>query len=62
MIERAGQCSHVGTQGDKKCVVTKLNRPTLLRSQPSENVFNSDRMDKLPPEVTRRVAIILLVG
>ena len=62
MIGRERQCSHAGTQGDKTTVVTKLNRPTLLRNPPAEIVFGSDRVNKLPPEVSRRAAITLLLG
>ena len=43
-------------------LVTKFNRPTLLRNPPSKNHFGSNRVDKLPPEVTRKAAMALLVG
>ena len=62
MIGRARQCSHAGTQGNKACVVTKFNCPTLPRNLPGENDFGSDRVDKLPPEVACRAAIALLLG
>ena len=62
VIGRERQCSYAGTQGDKASVVTKFNRPTLLRNPPAEIVFGSDRVNKLPPEVARRAATTLLVG
>ena len=63
----------LGPRGTTKCVidklqgrvielVTKFNRPSLLRNAPSENNFGSDRVDELPPEVARRAAVAFLVG
>ena len=42
--------------------VPAFNCPTFLRNPPSENVFGSDQVDKLPPAVARRAAIALLLG
>ena len=42
--------------------VTKFNHPTLLRNQPSENVFGSDQVYKLLSKVSRWDAIALLLG
>ena len=51
-----------GPRGIKQMSLQSSTRPTLLRNPPAENVFGSDRVDKLPPEVARRAAITLLLG
>ena len=62
MSGRERQCSHAGTQGDKTNIVTKFNPSNIAENPPAKNVFGSDRVDKLPPEVARRAAITLLLG
>ena len=78
MVERLGQCSHFGRpRGIKKFAVDTLSSATSVRLSLLSTVeavatlvskrlflklFSRNRMNKLPPEVTRRTAITLMVG